>query len=105
MREHHYDPSARTHHERVTLDVEPILEDNKVHRTAGTNGFSKDRTFRKIGSIPMLLLNEAYKIGINPLDGSPEALAWVRKTLEENPAFRTVDSIDSGKSRRGLIIK
>jgi len=104
-KEHYYDSSSKMHHERTTHDVEHILEENADHRSHGNNGFSKERTFRKIGSIPMLLLNEAFKEGINPLDGSPEAEKWVRKLMAENPKFMTVDAIDSGKTKRGIIIK
>lgn len=100
-RDHLFD--GVNHRERITADVEHIVENNKVHKRAGNNGFSKERTFRKIGSIPLVLYNEAFRQGINPMDGSPEAEKWVRKMLEENPAFRTVDNINSNAGKRHII--
>lgn len=88
-----YDHSTKMHHRRVTADVEHTIEENNDIRNNGRNGFSPERTFRKIGSIPMIFLNEAIKEGINPLDGSPEAEKWVKKFLQDNPKFMTVDAL------------
>ena len=101
-RDTHYDQATGVHTVRVTHDVEHILENNLAHRNAGNNGFSKERTFRKIGSIPMHLLNEAFNEGINPLDGSPEAEKWIKNYLRDNPKFMTVDAI---KTNREHIVK
>lgn len=84
-------------HQKVTFNVEHVIENNLVHKNAGNNGFSKERTFRKIGSIPMHLLNEAFKKGINPLDGSPEGQKWIKDYLRDNPKFMTVDAINSNR--------
>jgi hypothetical protein len=89
-------------HQRVTHDIEHIVENNLVHKVAGNNGFGPTRNFRKIGSIPMHLLNEAFKKGINPLDGSPEGQKWIKKYLQENKKFMTVDTI---KTNRKHIVK
>jgi hypothetical protein len=92
-----YDVHTKMHHERTIMDVESIVDENTDVRNNGNNGFSKERNFRKIGSIPMLLLNEAFKEGINPMDGSPEADKWLRKFLQANPKFMTVDRLKTNK--------
>ena len=82
--------------------MESVLEENAVHRSAGNNGFSRERTFRKIGSIPMIMLDDAFRQGINPMDGSPEGQKWVMKLLADNPKLRTVDYL---KTQRKHILK
>ena len=93
----HYDEHTKKVAQVTRGDVTHIAEDNLLHRNSGANGFSKDRSFRKIGSIPMHMMQEAYKEGINPLDGSPEAAAWIKKTLANNVAYRTVDTMKTNK--------
>ena len=97
-RTYDYDSSTKLHRERATADVEHIVEDALVHKNAGNNGWSKERTFRKIGSIPMHLLNEAFNQGINPLDGSEDAKKWVTRFLQDNPKFMTVDRLKTNKA-------
>jgi|SRR6187399_2697513 len=77
-----------------TQDVEPLLEENHADRTSGNNGYSSGRTMRRIGSIPLIFIDQAMReTGINVFDGSPEAQRVLRKILEENYKFRTVDKL------------
>lgn len=80
---------------RRSEDVETLLEENAYARNhQGNNGFGKSRLWRKIGSIPMIVVEKALREeGINILDGSPEADKWVRRFLDNNYKFRTVDKI------------
>jgi hypothetical protein len=75
-------------------DVEPLLDENHADRTSGNNGYSASRVWRRIGSIPNIFVEQAMKeTGINVFDGSPDAQKVLRKILEDNYRFRTVDKI------------
>jgi hypothetical protein len=75
-------------------DVEPLLDENHADRTSGNNGYSASRTLRRIGSIPNIFLEQAMKeTGVNVFDGRPDAQRVIRKILEENYRFRTVDKL------------
>jgi hypothetical protein len=75
-------------------DIEPLLDENHADRTSGNNGYSPGRTLRRIGSIPMIVIEKVMRErGINLLDGSQDAQKEVRKLLDEYPFFRTVDRI------------
>jgi hypothetical protein len=76
-------------------DIEPVLQENEYARNhQGNNGYGKSRVWRKIGSIPCVIAEQILREhGVNILDGSPEADAFVRKYLQENRAFRTVDKL------------
>jgi len=75
-------------------DVEPLLEENHADRTSGNNGYSKSRVWRRIGSIPNIVIDEYMrKTGTNLLDGSPDAQKGLRKLLQEHYKFRTVDKL------------
>jgi len=79
------------HHEQ---DVEPLLAENHADRTSGNNGYSSGRTWRRIGSIPNILIEQAMlETGINVFDGSPEASKLLRKLLEDNYKLRTVEKL------------
>ena len=75
-------------------DVEPLLDENHADRTSGNNGYSQSRNWRRIGSIPNIFLDKYMReTGVNVYDGSPEAQRVIRKILEDNYKFRTVDKI------------
>lgn len=76
-------------------DIEPVLDENAYARNhQGNNGFGKSRVWRKIGSIPMIMVEQILREkGVNILDGSPEADKYIRKFLDDNYKFRTVDKI------------
>ena len=86
------------HERRLSIhyeqDVEPLLDENHADRTSGNNGYSQSRTMRRIGSIPNIFVEQAMKeTGVNVFDGSPEAQKLLRKILQENYKFRTVDTL------------
>lgn len=69
-------------------DVEPVIDD--VKEAADENkGWFKSRNYRRIGSIPMVMVDEFFRKGINILDGSPESAKFVKKWLRENSKFNT----------------
>ena len=77
-----------------TQDVEPLLEENHADRTSGNNGYSLSRNTRRIGSIPLIFIDQAMReTGINVFDGSPEAQWLLRKILQDNYKFRTVETL------------
>lgn len=92
--EHYFDHAEGKMYIKRVEDIEPLLDENAYARNhQGNNGFGKSRNWRKIGSIPMIVVEQAFRQGINILDGSPEADKWVRKFLDDNYKFRTVDKI------------
>ena len=92
---YHFDKATHKLHVTRSEDIEPLLEENTYARNhQGNNGFGKSRNWRKIGSIPMIIVEKMLREhGVNILDGSPEAEKYVKKFLNNNRAFRTVDKI------------
>jgi hypothetical protein len=79
---------------KETQDVENLLDENHADRTSGNNGYSKSRVWRRIGSIPLIFIEQVMRErGINLLDGSPDAQKELRRLLHEHPRFKTVDRI------------
>jgi len=79
---------------KATQDVESLLEENHADRTSGNNGYSVSRTTRRIGSIPLIFIEQKMReTGINFFDGSPEAQKGLRRLLHEYPKFKTVDNL------------
>lgn len=78
-----------------TEDIESLLDENAYARNhQGNNGFGKSRNWRKIGSIPMIVVEQILREhGVNILDGSPEADKFVKRYLQNNYKFRTVDKL------------
>jgi hypothetical protein len=65
-------------------------------RNSLRNGFSphgkKDGGWRKIGSIPMIILDQWFKEGFNPFRGDPKEISKeVKRRLNEMSKFKTVD--------------
>jgi hypothetical protein len=83
----------------MTQNNIPVLEENYVAKMNANNGFSKQRLFRRIASIPDVAHLKAYQDGYN-LDDVKD----LRRFLADNPDYMTVDKIDSGKSGK-IIIK
>lgn len=68
---------------KTTEDVTPLLKKNK--ELYGLNdGYSPDRTFRRVASIPLVLVHAWYKKGINI--GDPAAWPTIAKALDD-PSF------------------
>lgn len=73
-----------------TENVEPLLEELAHERSMGNAGWSKDRTWRKMGSIPNTEIDRILREeGINLLHNTPEAQARVRLYFLENPKLST----------------
>jgi len=83
----------------VTQNNIPVLEQNYIERMNTNNGWTGERMFRKIASIPIVAVYEAKQRGYD-MD-SPEG---IRKYLAENPDYLTVNAIDTGASGK-IIIK
>jgi hypothetical protein len=97
IRREKFDHDTNTLYVQETEDVESVLEDNAEERNSGRNGFSVERSFRKIGSIPLIMLDDAFRKGINPFNGSPEGQKWIREFLQNNPKLMTVDRLKTAK--------
>jgi len=77
-----------------TEDVEGHIDDVTGQRNHMDNGWSQKRNFRKIGSIPMIIVEKTLREkGINLMENSPEAQKEARKILNEMNKFRTVDKL------------
>ena len=75
-----------------TQDVEPNIDQVTEDRNNLNNGWSKKGHFRKIGSIPMIIVEQVWREkGINLVENSPEARREVRRILNEFNKFRSVD--------------
>lgn len=89
-----YDRDTDTLRIQHVEDVEPLLDENAAIRNSGMNGFSPSRNWRKIGSIPCVVVEKILREhGVNIMDGSPEAQKYVRRFLENNKKLMTVDKI------------
>jgi len=73
-----------------TEDIQPHLDDVAHERNDGSDGWSKSRNWRKIGSIPLIVVEQILREeGINLMDNnSPEARKRVRRWLNENEKFK-----------------
>ena len=90
--EEFFDHATGKFYIRRTVDVEPILEDNNALKNNGNDGYGHSRQWRKIGSIPNVVVEKILREhGVNILDGSPEAEKYIKKFLNNNTKFRTVD--------------
>lgn len=73
-------------------DVEPHIDECTNDRVSLNNGFSKSKNWRKIGSIPNIILDKWFQEGFNALENSPEARRELRRRLNNGfEKFRTVD--------------
>jgi len=54
-------------HVRRSQDVEPILDENKRLMTLN-DGYTRDRSMRRVASIPMTVVEQWMKEGINIFD-------------------------------------
>ena len=89
-----YDKDIDRLYIQKSQDIEPVLEENLAHRNAGNNGYGKSRNWRKIGSIPCIVVEKILREhGVNIMENSPEAEKYIRKFLQLNPKFMTVDKL------------
>jgi len=68
--------------------LDDVGEQTKDERTYGDNGFTDQRTLRKLGSIPSIFLHKPeYK---DVLDGDQQSMAKAaRRFFEDHPEYRT----------------
>jgi hypothetical protein len=73
---------------RITID--PILEENYFERMENPRGFTKEKTMRKVASIPIehLMRDPDGIIFVNLPTGSPEAKIALRKFLSKYPGYK-----------------
>lgn len=75
---------------KYTEDVEPIIETVTAERNDRRNGFGKSKNWRKIGSIPLIVVHQwLVEKGIDLM--APGNEKYVRQALNEMSKFRTVD--------------
>lgn len=88
--EEHWDWKEQKLLIRKTEDVEPLLEELAHERGMGNQGWSKGRTWRKMGSIPNLEIERILREeGINLLQNTPETQKRIRRYFAENPKLST----------------
>ncbi len=83
----------------ITQNNIPVLEQNYVEKMNANNGFSKQRLFRKIGSIPIAAQLQAIQDGWDMDD--PQQ---IYKYFGKEPDYLSVKAIDTGKSGK-IIVK
>lgn len=75
---------------RHTEDVEPVIDNVTEDKNSRRNGFGKSKNFRKIGSIPLIVVHQwLTEKGIDLM--APGNEKYVRQALNEMNKFRTVD--------------
>ena len=83
-----FENNGRLMHIQTLVDVEDVIDD--VKEAADENkGFSKSRNFRRIGSIPLVFVDEMFRKGINLFDGSEDSAKIAKKWLREHSKFNT----------------
>lgn len=60
----HWDEHTESIHVERTQDVEPLLERNKALKAAGWDGFNDDRTLQATHEIPLTVLEQLGKEGL-----------------------------------------
>lgn len=71
-------------------DVTPLLEELAHERGMGNAGWSKGRTWRKMGSIPNLEIERILREeGINLMHNTPETHKRLRQYFSDNPKLST----------------
>ena len=69
----------------VVADYTPYVKENYFERQQANNGFSKKRTLRKIGSIPIDVLISMGEKGYEILRNNNK----LKKFIKEHPEFKT----------------
>ena len=69
-------------------DVEPLLDEIREANNEGRNGWSKSRLWRRVGTVPMVIVQQEMLKGNNLLNGSEDARKWVTRWLKQNSGFR-----------------
>ena len=103
-------PDGKQFHVKHRQDVEPVLEQNKRAQTAN-DGYTADRSMRRVGSVPKVVLYEAAKkmgISMKVALRSPELMNDLLWRLFNDPDYahlrsapKTVNKYVGGKAVYG----
>jgi len=74
--------SDKIYHRRVE-DVEPVLDDLRLEQHMNPGGWNASRTWKKVGSIPLVILDQWFAEGFNAL--APGNEKEVMKRLQAMP--------------------
>lgn len=74
--------TGNVRHNRVE-DVEPVLDDLRLEQHLNPNGWNKSRSMKKVGSIPLIILDQWFAEGFNAL--APGNEKEVLRRLEAMP--------------------
>lgn len=97
----HWDEHTETLHVERTQDVEPMLDRIKAMRAAGFDGYNHDRSVRAIAEVPVAILEQWRKDGVDVMN--PDHNKEVMKRLND-PALRDL-RLDTNTAHSGIIIK
>lgn len=96
LSEFHYDPDKDTAIISTVCDAEPLIERNKALQNDGSNGFTKSREMRHVGSIdPATYLRWIHELGYDHFRwmrlGKAERSRLLRRKLNDSDyrAFKT----------------
>jgi len=92
-------------------DIAPLLNENALLKEDPRNGFTDNRSFRRVGSIPPTRVLRDVMPAMKKLEleysGNDLVTArskWYREYLNKHPEFRTVDKMVSHQANEGNII-
>ncbi|WP_156920695.1 hypothetical protein [Fundidesulfovibrio putealis] len=86
---------------KITSNNIPLLEENYIERMNSCNGFTKDRHFQKVASIPYVAILRAEQEGYD-MNNEKDVL----KFLAANPEFTTANYyVTPGSNSHKIIIK
>lgn len=92
LREWHWDEDGggRLIH-NVVQDVAPILKRNKALQNCGDNGYGKSRDFRRVASIPLVVVDKWLREGVDIFN--PDHAKEVKRRLNSSEwaHLRTAD--------------
>jgi hypothetical protein len=76
------DATDKVHHTR-TEDVEPVMDDLRLEQAMNPGGWNASRTWKKVGSIPLIVMDQWFAEGFNAL--APGNEKEVVKRLQAMP--------------------
>jgi len=78
-----YDYDTGNVHHKRTEDVEPVLDDLRLEAHLNPGGWNESKTWQKVGSIPLIILDQWFAEGFNAL--APGNEKEVVRRLEAMP--------------------
>jgi len=95
-----FDPKTGKWSYAVTYDHSWLLKENKEAKKDAGNGWTKDRTMRKIGKIPYELYVDPHFRALT----TDERHLFLKWFLDKRPEFRTVEHIITPTPSPGHVI-